>query len=469
MARDQEGTEDARRPPLPHMLSVPLVIFLVCWGQMTHGKPTVSGDGPHYLMVTQSLVADGDLDPANNYQANEGRAFGADGLTPGLFLRRAPSGRMLPVHDIGLSLLVLPVYRIASSIAPHVPSGLLAQFRMPPGLFVYSVVCLFMLLLTSAGWWLVARTLADYVPVGRARLLVLFIALSPPLIANGSAVFPEVPALLVVSLVLAQVFGRRRLPLWLVMLAIGCLPWLHRKYFLLALALVLLPLLKHRVRGRRSWAMIALAVTPMAALVAWTYATWGSFGGPLTLERVPLSWATFGNGSLGMFFDREFGIVPWAPAALLLPLAWALAGTDGLLLLIPAVLLYAPAASHDLWWGGWGPVGRFLVPAAPLAALVFGFVQRWPSPRWLTGILVGLQVGLTAWVWQRPRLLWNFGDGHNRLLESLPFGRVWEAAWPSYMTDPRAWVLGLLWLAATAGATMLLVSRSRRVSSAGRF
>jgi hypothetical protein len=459
MPTPQPAIVPARHTKRLHLISVPVVVFLVSWGQMTHGKPSVTGDGPHYLMVTQSLLADGDLDVANNYEENDGRLFGADGLKPERFVQATPSGRSLSVHDIGLSILALPAYRVARAVAPYVPESLLSRVRMSPGLFVYSVVCLFMLMMTSAGWWLVARTMADYVGARKAALLALLFALSPPMGANGSAVFPEVPAFLVASLVVARAYGRARVPDWLVLLAVGLLPWFHRKYAAAAIGLVIVLALRSQADSRRaalrsSLHALAFAGVPAALLLAWTYGTWGSLGGPLTVGRVPLSLGTFASGSLGIFFDREFGIVPWAPAALLVPVAWAMAGQRGLLLLLPALLLYIPAAAHDQWWGGWGPVGRFLVPAAPLAAMAAALASKARFPRFVTPLLLTCQVAMSAWVWQHPRVLWNFGDGHNRLLELLPYGGVLEKALPSYVTDPNAWVIGCCWLGAVAAATV---------------
>ena len=466
MTTPQPAIVPARLTKRLHLVSVPVVVFLVSWGQMTHGKPSVSGDGPHYMMVTQSLLADGDLDVANNYEANQGRLFGADGLKPENYVQATPSGRSLSVHDIGLSILALPAYRLARAVAPLVPESALRRVRMTPGLFAYSVVCLFMLMMTSAGWWLVARTMADFVSVRKAVLLALLFALSPPMGANGSAVFPEVPALLVASLVVARAYGRARLPNWLVLLAVGLLPWLHRKYAAVAVGLVVLLALRRQVdcKGaalRYCLQALAFAGVPAALLIAWTYGTWRSLGGPLTIGHVPLSWGTFTSGSLGIFFDREFGIVPWAPAALLVPVAWAVAGRRGLLLLLPALLLYIPAAAHDQWWGGWGPVGRFLVPAAPLAAMAVALAARAKFPRFLTPFLVAGQVAMSAWVWQHPRVLWNFGDGHNRLFELLPYGSVLEKALPSYATGPNAWMLGCAWLGAVTAATIAAVRSGR--------
>jgi hypothetical protein len=43
---------------------VPVAFFVVVWTLTTHGKFSNSGDEPHYLMVAESLVSDGDLDIA---------------------------------------------------------------------------------------------------------------------------------------------------------------------------------------------------------------------------------------------------------------------------------------------------------------------------------------------------------------------------------------------------------------------
>src|SRR4051812_1443641 len=113
------------------------LIFLVTWGLTTHGKYSVSGDEPHYLMVTQSLVADGDIDVANNYERNDGARFGASGVTPGTHVRVPPRGRALPVGDIGMPLLLVPVFAAATAVSTLPDDATLRRFRMNRGLFVY--------------------------------------------------------------------------------------------------------------------------------------------------------------------------------------------------------------------------------------------------------------------------------------------------------------------------------------------
>ena len=81
-----------------------LTIFLVSWGLTTHGKYSATGDEPHYLMIAQSLRADGDLNLANNYAQHDGVLFGAAGLEPETHARPGRGGILRPVHDIGLAV-----------------------------------------------------------------------------------------------------------------------------------------------------------------------------------------------------------------------------------------------------------------------------------------------------------------------------------------------------------------------------
>ena len=74
----------------------PTIIFIVCWTLDTRQVFRLR-DEPHYLMVCQSLWADGDLDLRNNYSNDDGRLFGAAGLEMGLHARASLDGS-LP-HD----------------------------------------------------------------------------------------------------------------------------------------------------------------------------------------------------------------------------------------------------------------------------------------------------------------------------------------------------------------------------------
>ena len=122
---------------------VAAVVFVVVWGLTTHGKYSSTGDEPHYLIVAESLVSDGDLDLANNYAHDDGRLFGHAGLVNDGHARPNAAGRLESVHDIGLAVALAPPYLVAKHLSALVPDDVLRRFRMTHGLFTYSDALLY--------------------------------------------------------------------------------------------------------------------------------------------------------------------------------------------------------------------------------------------------------------------------------------------------------------------------------------
>src|SRR5262245_38370967 len=114
-------------------LSIAIAFVLFVWSMTTHGKFSNSGDEPHYLMVAESLVADGDLDLRNNYANGDGRWVGADSLQPELHAVPNRFGALWTSHDIGLPILIAPVYAAATRLSAHMPEDWLARFRQTRG------------------------------------------------------------------------------------------------------------------------------------------------------------------------------------------------------------------------------------------------------------------------------------------------------------------------------------------------
>ena len=70
-----------------------------------------AGDEPHYLVITQSLLRDGDLKVENNYLRREYREFYAGDLQPH-YLRRGQNQEIYSVHAPGLPAVVAPVFAL---------------------------------------------------------------------------------------------------------------------------------------------------------------------------------------------------------------------------------------------------------------------------------------------------------------------------------------------------------------------
>lgn len=76
------------------------------------GRVPITGDEPHYLLMSQSILRDGDLDLKNDYAENRYAGFYERGqLEPQNF--RSRQGIIAPGHSPGLAVLILPASALA--------------------------------------------------------------------------------------------------------------------------------------------------------------------------------------------------------------------------------------------------------------------------------------------------------------------------------------------------------------------
>src|SRR6187401_3230839 len=69
------------------------------------------GDEPHYLIITQSLLTDGDLRIENNHARRDYLSYVRADLKPD-YLRRGRDGAIYSIHSPGLAVLVLPAFAL---------------------------------------------------------------------------------------------------------------------------------------------------------------------------------------------------------------------------------------------------------------------------------------------------------------------------------------------------------------------
>ncbi len=464
------GSERARRV---RWWKVGLPVFLVAWTLTTHGKYSISGDEPHYLMITQSLVADHDLDVANNYAQNDGRLFGHNNLEMGLHAVPARSGHIRPLHDIGLGVALIPVYVVAERLAMIPSDSLLTRARMNRGLFAYSIVGLFLISMTTVGLTLLADGLTSLLSPAAAALLVVAAGVSPPIVSHSFLVFPEVLALFVTCLVvwfsLSPLCSRDRTVLMWIACGLGMLPWTHHKYLLyafgLAFALVWMRWTMLRTLSWGDWALaVALFGLPQLALHLWTWREWGTLSGALTASDVPLSLAVLKIGSIGLWMDRQSGLLSYAPLYWVVPACWLLTARRTWPLLVPATLLYLPAAAFTHgWWAGFSPAARYIVPLMPVFLVVIADALRHPAIRIsVVGLLIP-QAVIDAVVWQHPRALWPAGTPVNAALERVGWiGRAYERLLPAVQAGESIGTAFLIVTVVSAGLIALAAyGRSR--------
>ena len=425
------------RPPY----GVAAIVFLFTWTLTTHGKYSASGDEPHYLMVAESLRTDGDLNVDNNYRQNDGRLFGHDRLPMELHAIRDRMGEVHSVHAIGLPVLVLPVYVLAQRVAGATSEALLQRVRMDRGLFAYSIVTTFLIALASIGLALLAAGLGAITTPRNGVFIAVAIGVSPPVVSHAFLIFPEVVALFVTCCAVWFATKRpretdRRVVLFLAF-ALGALPWFHQKYFVYSIGLLLVIAWRRRdvlssLRVGRKTLAVVLFLAPQVALLAWLQYEWGTVGGALTTgvltsETIPLTIDTLKTGAVGLWFDRQAGLLAFAPLYWIVPACWVLTWRRTWEYGAPMVLLYLPAAAFVIgWWAGFSPAARYLAPSIPLLTVPLAHALQYASVRRAAVVVLLLQIPVDAVVWQHPRWLWPAVDG-NRALQALGLpGRVYE-------------------------------------------
>ena len=106
-ARALAVLSDARRAP--RVAGVLALIVFMSVRLAAVGPP--GGDEPHYLLVAQSLLNDGDIKVANNYQRQDYLEYRRGGLAPH-FSRPAANGDLYSGHAPGLPMLIAPAFAI---------------------------------------------------------------------------------------------------------------------------------------------------------------------------------------------------------------------------------------------------------------------------------------------------------------------------------------------------------------------
>ncbi|MDP9320001.1 MAG: hypothetical protein M3P16_02760, partial [Chloroflexota bacterium] len=105
------------------LFGVTLALFLSIDPYHRAVQPTQS-DEPHYLLITQSLQLDGDLDLANDYAGQRYRSFYEDTL-PDVHAIGVGS-HFYPIRDLGLPVLALPFFALGGRFGVMVLVSLVA-------------------------------------------------------------------------------------------------------------------------------------------------------------------------------------------------------------------------------------------------------------------------------------------------------------------------------------------------------
>jgi len=346
------------------------IFSLAAW----HASPSLpGGDEPHYLVITQSLLFDGDLKIENNHKRGDYRAYFGGDLAPHV-VRRGRNGEMYSIHAPGLPAMILPAFVVGG----------------------YRGVVIFLILVSSAAcglaWWLAWRATNNR---SAAWFGWATVTLSAPFLLESYTVFPDAPAAVLVLTGFWALLGDglegsegvegSRFPSspslpstpslypWLLHgAALAALPWLHTRFAVLAATLGGLILVR-LARGPNPFAKAAAFLTvPAAGALAWLGFFLVIYGTPDPTAPyggdVGSSLAFLPNGFGGLLFDQGFGLLATAPVLAVGFIGFARARRLAVEWLVVAIPYLLAVGTYAMWWAGSSGPARFLVPLVlPLA------------------------------------------------------------------------------------------------------
>ena len=459
----------APRLPLPGRrtaFAAALAVY-VFFGLRSLSTIGLSGDEPHYLVITHSLLVDRDLRIENNHTRGDYRAFFGGDLRPD-YMMRGVDGEIYSIHAPGLPVLLLPGYALRGAAGAVVTMCLLAA-------------------LASLGVFdLAALVASPHV----AWLTWAAVSLGVPFVPHAWALYPEIAAAAIVGWALMWSVEDRRASIlkWLWRgICLAWLPWLHTKFAILLAGVTLLLLWRLRKRPQDALALLLPIAMSGAAWLAFFRVIYGTFDpqapyGSYTAQFVKLE--NVPRGLFGLLLDQKFGLLVYAPIY-----AWCAWGLTGALrdrrrlaVLSAAALGVAYAVSSAelfMWWGGSSPPARFLVPVVPLVVPLLAIgIERTRSRAALTTLALAaactIAVGVGGALGTSDMLLYSPPHGIARMLEAFQGSSPLAAAAPTFTqedwtTPARAlapWLVALAaaiaagWLSARAGWAPLWIATS---------
>jgi hypothetical protein len=379
-------------------------------------RTPIDGDEPYYLLTTDSVVRDFDLDLANQYRARTGAQWRRDDLTPQFGDPVGEQGEQYSRHEPFLALLMIPGYRIAGL---HGAIATIALFGV--------------LLVRSTVRWMEDEGIGEQA----IRGVFPFFALAPPVLFYATRIWPEVPAAFFFVEAIRGVReqrGKRWMP------AVLGLVLLKLRFVLVAVGLV--------AAARRK---LALAILAVPLLVIWLI-TGDATNVHTWRELIPVNPMSYVTGFCGLLVDGMSGLLFQAPFYLFVIVAltsWKSTPRSfrtGLLASLLYVFYLVPRAE---WFGGWAPPLRYLVFLMPVLAV--GIASVWEKlPRQTIALVAAWTAGLAIHGLAYPWRLFHEFTGENAVGEWLSnlYQADFSRFFPSFvrLNDAAWWALPVLLL-----------------------
>ncbi len=312
-------------------------------------EPT--GDETEYIMLARSLWTDHDMELAADEKLEVYREF-----MTGRFHLKGKSFR-----PPGFPLLLIPSY---------LPCRWFFHFPFPVYFFIG-------LLFTWAGCELFLL-LDDLIRNPFQAFIVTLVAFfTPPLIYFSNQIYPEIIAsAIILRVVRRDILTRRSRCSHFSWILISLLPWFHQKYlYFMAVLAFFLTLGAVQRRDKAGFLFILYPILSVSGLV-----TFFMFRIGIPLPTAPYSLGEILGKHLfeirtlrtftGQFFDQRWGLFLVSPVYFLIIPGFIRLFRQHRKLCMLIVLIFFPflilISTYLMWWGGFSPPDRFMVPVLPL-------------------------------------------------------------------------------------------------------
>lgn len=394
-----------------------LVLFAVYAGTLglrAFGRSQYAAGEPLNLLTAKSLVEDGDINVFDDYRDRAYRSFYPYPLASTGSIDR-PRAVLYDTTGAGFPLLIAPAHWVGGGHGVELFLAALAALAV--------ALAYLLALRVAPDPWALGATLA--------------VGLSPPFLAYGTAVYPELAAGAVLAgsalLALAAAEAPSRARVFGSFALLALLPWLGVRF--VPAGLVIAAFLIRRLRASRH-GLLALIGAEVIGFSAALYVgvNEGFYGGLTPYSAAPPGHSPTGASTVGdyvdrvyrlgaLFIDRDYGLLRWSPVlALALVGGWlvwrgrrerlaaavsgyaAMSSAAGLCAAVLLVQYVVAAFLAPTMFGLWFP-GRQLMAALPLAIPLAAWGLR-HAPR-IGSVLAVIGVAASAWLYVDVRL----GDG----------------------------------------------------------
>lgn len=441
------------------------LLYAAGFSALRDGLPI--GDEPQYLIMTQSLLKDGDLRIENNHKNRDYAPYYHRGDLEPHYMTRGTDGEIYSVHAPGVSVVVLPGFAMFGYAGAAATTMLIVAIGSAIG--------------WHAAWMLTSDAVA-------AWLAWAAIFLTAPMYQQAVTVFPDAVGgfgvVATIWLLVALDTGRRvrTSTLWWCGAALATLPWLHSRFALLVAVLGIVVAVR-LLQQHWTRAMQFLAV-PAISTVLWLGFFWWIWGAPdpraqWGYDLAGSAPAFITRGLTGQLLDQRAGLLASAPAYFCVLAGWFVLARVRIRLAIETALVAASLATSvaavDSWWGGQGGPVRYLcamLPVAIVPAAAFAASRRWwARPGFTIAVVMSLFLLFSRAFLDDGAFAYAPEVGVNPVIarlapavdlaQAMPVGGHAEAL--HFVTDPAApaWRLAGVW-AAVALLVMAIIVIARR-------